>query len=462
MNPTGLHRFRPGRTELSALYRLAIPIVAVQVGIMLMGVVDIIMVGHISPEALAAVAAGNMYFFAVAVFGMGILFALDPIVSQAVGARDEPAIARAIQRGLLIAGILALWIVVALLFAGSVLSFLRQPAAIVPMARTYTRVLIPGTFPLLAFFVFRQSLQSMMITRPIVVGMVAGNIVNGVLNWILIYGHFGAPALGVAGSAWATSISRWLLLAVVLGSGWRVLLPYVRHWHADSFALAPLGRMLRLGAPIGLHQVLEYGAFAAVMMVMGALGTVQIASHQVAINLASLTFMVPLGVAQAGGVRVGQAIGRNDNAAARRAAGGAMLLGVGFMCIAALVFMTMPRLLAAIYTNDVGVLALSAALIQVAGVFQVFDGLQVVGAGLLRGVGDTRVPMVAGLLGFWFVGMPVSLYLALRTRLGAVGLWWGLVLGLAVVGVFLLFRAYHHLGRDHGRFAIESAAVVGT
>ncbi len=462
MNNTGIHRFRPGRGELRALYRLAIPVVAVQVGIMLMGVVDVIMVGHISPEALAAVAAGNMYFFAAAVFGMGILFGLDPIVSQAVGARDEPAIARAVQRGLLIAGLLAVWLSVALLFTGPVLTFLRQPASIVPMARTYTRVLIPGTFPLLAFFVFRQSLQSMTITRPILFGIIAGNIVNGVLNWVLIYGHFGAPALGVAGSAWATSISRWLLVAIVLGSGWRVLVPYVRHWHADSFALGPLLRMFHLGAPIGLHQLLEYGAFAAVMMVMGALGTVQIASHQVAINLASLTFMVPLGVAQAGGVLVGQAVGRNESAAARRAAGGAMLLGVGFMCLTAIVFLMIPRVLAAIYTNDVAVLALSASLIQVAGVFQVFDGLQVVGAGVLRGVGDTRVPMVAGLLGFWFFGMPVSVYLGLRTPLGAVGLWWGLVLGLAVVGVFLLFRAYHHLGRDHSRVAIEDSVAVAS
>jgi MATE family multidrug resistance protein len=240
-----------------------------------------------------------------------------------------------------------------------------------------------------------------------------------------------------------------------------VLVPYVRHWHADSFALAPLLRMLQIGAPIGLHQLLEYGAFAAVMMVMGSLGTVQIASHQVAINLASLTFMVPLGIAQAGGVRVGQAIGRGDNVAARCASGAAVLLGVGFMCITAIVFLAMPHLLAAIYTNDIAVLALSASLIQVAGVFQVFDGLQVVSAGVLRGVGDTRVPMIAGLLGFWVFGMPASLYLGLRTPLGAVGLWWGLVLGLAVVGMFLMFRAYHHLGLEHGRVRVEAIAVQG-
>ena len=457
---SGLNRFVPGRAELRALYALALPIVVVQVGIMFMGVVDTIMVGHLSAAALAAVAAGNMYFYAVAIFGMGTLMALDPIVAQAVGARDQPAIARAVQRGLIIAAMLTLWVAFALLFAGPVLRWLRQPAEIVPMAAVFSRALIPGIFPLLAFVVFRQSLQAMAIMRPIMIAMVMSNLVNAALNWVLIYGHFGAPALGVAGSAWATTISRWMLLAMLLAFSRRELVPYVRHWHADSFALAPLTRMLHIGAPIGLHHILEYGAFGAVMMVMGALGTTQIASHQVAINLASLTFMVPLGISQAGGVLVGTAIGRGDNAAARHAAGAAMLLGVGFMFLTAIVMLAAPNLLAVIYTSDAAVLALSASLIQVAGVFQVFDGLQVVGSGVLRGVGDTRVPMIAGLLGFWVFGMPVSLYLGLRTPLGAVGLWWGLVIGLAVVGVFLLYRAYHHLGRDHTRIVVDQVAVA--
>src|SRR5262249_6421655 len=151
--------------------------------------------------------------------------------------------------------ILAAWVIATLLFTGPVLAALKQPATIVPMASVYTRALIPGALPLLSFFVFRQTLQAMSITRPILIGIIVGNITNGLLNWILIFGHFGAPAMGVAGSAWATSISRWILLAIVLGSGWRVLVPYVRHWHADSFALAPLLRMLHIGAPIGLHQL---------------------------------------------------------------------------------------------------------------------------------------------------------------------------------------------------------------
>jgi multidrug resistance protein, MATE family len=456
----GLIRFVPGRVELRALYALAIPIVVVQVGIMFMGVVDTIMVGHLSPDALAAVAAGNMYFYAVAIFGMGTLMALDPIISQAVGAHDHPAIARAIQRGLIIAALLTVWVGFALLFAGPVLRSLKQPAEVVPMAAVFSRALIPGIFPLLAFVVFRQSLQAMAIMRPIVIAMIVSNLVNAGLNWVLIFGHLGAPAMGVAGSAWATTISRWMLLGFVLAFSRRTIWPYVRHWQTDSFSRAPLARVLHIGAPIGLHQILEYGAFGAVMMVMGTLGTTQIASHQVAINLASLTFMVPLGVAQAGGVLVGTAIGRGDNAAARHAAGAAMLLGVGFMFVTAIVFLAAPHVLAAIYTTDAGVLALSAALIQVAGVFQVFDGLQVVGSGVLRGVGDTRVPMIAGLLGFWVFGMPVSVYLGTRTSLGAVGLWWGLVLGLAIVGVFLLYRAYHHLGRDHSRIAVDQVAVA--
>ena len=453
----GLHHFRPDRAELASLFRLAVPIVSVQVGIMLMGVVDTIMIGHLSGTALASVAVGNMYFFATAIFGMGVLMALDPLVSQAVGARDEPAIARAMQRGLMIALVLTIILSLCMLPTASVLRALRQPDEVVPGAATFTRIMIPGALPLLAFTVFRQSLQSMGIVRPIVWAILVANIVNAFLNWVLIFGNLGMPALGIAGSAWATSISRILLCGMVIVGAWPKLRPYLRPWLPGAFDPAALGRMLELGIPIGFHHILEYGLFATVMVLMGMLGTTELASHQVAINLASLTFMVPMGVAQAGGVLVGQAVGRSDDEAARRSAGAAVFCGVSFMSGTALLFLVAPNLLASLYTDDAAVLALSVSLIQIAGVFQIFDGLQVVATGVLRGIGDTRVPMLVGLLGFWIVGMPISIWLGLYADRGAIGLWWGLVAGLAATAVFLMARVYVRLARHLVRVDVEHA-----
>lgn len=438
--PMALDRFRPRKPELRQLLRLSFPIVTVQVGIMVMGVVDTIMVGRLSAEALAATAIGHVYFFIAAIFAMGALMALDPLVSQAVGANDRLAIRRAVQRGLVLAFVLSVIGSIFLAFSEPVLRLARQPSEIVPLAALYDRILIPGLPPLLTFVVLRQTLQSMTRMRAILITILIANVLNVVLNWVLIFGKFGIPQLGVAGAAWATTISRFIMLAGLLAFAWRDLRPLLVPFDRSAFQLAPITRMLTLGAPIGVHSLLEYSAFGVVSLLMGLLGTVEIAGHQIAINLASLTFMVPMGVAQAGSVLIGQAVGRGDDDGARRAAGASVLSGAGFMILTAILFLSLPALLASIYTTDLAVLALATVLIQIAGVFQIFDGLQVVGAGVLRGIGDTRVPMFAGLVGFWLIGMPISAYLGFFTPLGAPGLWWGFVAGLAAVAVFLVAR----------------------
>lgn len=460
VNNRSWSRFTPDRAASRALTQLALPIVVVQSGIMLMGVVDTIVVGHLSAEALASVALGNMYFWGIGIFGLGVIMAVDPIVSQAVGARDEPAIARAIQRALLISVLLSVLVSIAMLTALPALHFLKQPAAIIPDAALFCRIMIPGTLPLFAFTVLRQSLQAMTTVAPIVVGIILANLLNAALNWLLVFGHWGLPALGVAGSAWSTSISRAALFFFVLIAAWPRLRPYLRTLQREALELRPALRMLQLGVPIGMHYILEYGSFAAVMVLMGRLGTVEVASHSVAINLASLTFMVPFGVSQAGSVLVGQAVGRGAPDDARRAAGAAVVYGAAFMAGAGILFLLAPRLLASIYTSDPGVLVLSAVLIRIAGIFQVFDGLQVVSAGILRGIGDTRVPMVLGLVGFWLIGIPISAFFGLATDAGARGLWWGMIAGLGSVAGFLLVRAYHRLGGDLRRVVIETESGV--
>jgi MATE family multidrug resistance protein len=213
--------------------------------------------------------------------------------------------------------------------------------------------------------------------------------------------------------------------------------------------------MLRLGAPIGAQMVVESGVFGTVALLMGWLGVVQVAAHQVAINLASLTFMVPLGVSSAAAVIVGHAVGRGDAAAVHRGTLAALAVGAGFMAITAAILIGLPGPLARLYTTDAAVLALTVVLLPIAGVFQVFDGLQVVSLGLLRGLGDTRVPVIAGLAGFWGIGMPVSLVLGFVLDFGAVGLWWGLVVGLVAVALFLLLRVFERESRDLERIIID-------
>lgn len=443
LTPPEAHRTAPADSligEFRALTTLAFPVAVVQLGLMGMGVVDTMMVGRVSARALAAVALGNIYFFNVIVFAMGTLFALDPIVAQAVGAHDERAIARGIQRGLALC--VALTALTGLLMAPAtpVITLARQPAEIVPDAAAYVRISIVGILPFLAFVVLRQSLQAMGRLAPIVITIFGANVLNAGLDWVFIYGHLGVPPLGVVGSAIATVVSRWLMFVALLGLAWPALRPYLSRLRPETFSLKPLGRMLAIGVPIGFQQVVEVGAFGSIGLLMGLFGTAQVAAHQIAIQLASLSFMVPVGISTAAAVRVGHAIGARQSERARRAARVAFLCGIAFMTCTAVLFLSTPVWLAQLFTSDGTVIGIASLLIPVAGVFQVFDGVQAVAAGVLRGIGDTRAPLVAMLGGYWLIGLPVSLYLGFRTAAGPTGLWWGFVAGLSSVALFLSLR----------------------
>jgi MATE family multidrug resistance protein len=330
--------------------------------------------------------------------------------------------------------------------APQVLTLFRQPPEIIPDASSFLRISIVGVVPYLAFVVLRQTLQAMHRVAPIVWTMLAANLVNAGLNWVFVYGHLGSPPLGAAGSAIATAVSRWLMAFLLLTVSWRTLRPYLVPRRAEWDA-GPLLRMLRFGSPIGAQQALEAAAFSAIGLLMGVLGTIEMAAHQIALTLAALTFMVPLGVASAAAVRVGHAIGAGDDRRARAAIRAAYICGIGFMAMTAVVFLTIPSLLARAFTSEVRVIALASVLIPVAGVFQVFDGGQAVGAGVLRGAGDTMVPLLVMLAAYWLVGVPVSAYLGFRTELRAVGLWWGFVVSLSAVALVLLMRIVVVFGR---------------
>jgi MATE family multidrug resistance protein len=278
---------------------------------------------------------------------------------------------------------------------------------------------------------------------------------NAGLDWVLVFGHWGLPALGAPGSALATTITRFTALAVLLLVARRELRPVLRPWRRDALALGPLLRTFRLGLPIGAQNSVEFTTFASISVFAGWFGAEAVSGHQVALNLASFMFMVPLGIGSASSVLVGHAIGEQDMAHARRVAASALMVGTGYMVLSAVALLALPGVFARAYTSVPGVVAVAAVLMPIAGVFQVFDGLQVVSAGVLRGAGDTRAPLIANVLGFWLVGMPVSLWLGFRTGLGVVGLWWGFVAGLAAVAAFLVFRVRALLSSAVARISVE-------
>ena len=453
-----LRNFVPTGHDLRALLKLAAPIITTQVGIMLMGVVDTVIVGHVSSRELAAASLGNLYFYALGMFGMGVVWGIDPIVSQAMGARDHEGAALGIQRGIVLAIVMGVAVTALCLPAEQVFRLLRQPVDVVPRAARFVWVSAPSLVVMLLFISLRQSLQAMKHTRPAVITIIAGNVVNLLLNWVFVFGHLGFPAMGAVGSALSSACGRVFMISLLLVIGWPRLRPMLRPWRAAALARAPLLRTLKIGLPIGAQTSVEFSTFAAISIFAGWFGADALSGHQVAINLASLMYMVPAGIGSASAVLVGHAIGEGDAPHARRVAASALACGGGYMLFSAALLLAFARAFASAYTSVPGVIAVAASLIPIAGVFQIFDGLQVVAAGVLRGAGDTRAAMISNVLGFWLIGMPVSLALGFGAHGGVVGLWWGFVAGLAAVAAFLVGRVRYRLAGDLTRLHVESHA----
>lgn len=422
---------------------------------MAMGMVDIAMIGRVSTDAIAAVGLGHVYTFGLMIVGLGMLQAVDPLISQAVGAGDERAIGKHVQRGVVLACVFSVPACLLAWPAGPVLAFFGQPAVAAGMAEGYVHASIPGILPFLLFMLLRQTLQAFSRTAPVVLAAVLANVVNVFLNWVLIDGNLGFPALGATGCAWASSICRWLLFGSLLTLGWKELRPHLLPLRREAAAPKPLLRMAHLGLPLGLAMAAEYGAFMMTLLLMGRIGPREVAAHQVSITLASFSFMFPLGIGAAAAVRVGYAVGRSDMAGARRASAIAITAGASIMVVSAALFLLVPEPLAWLFTNQREVVSVAVLLIPVAGVFQVFDGVQAVATGVLRGLGDTRTPFKVHLLGFWVLGIPLGCYLAFAAGAGPRGLWWGLVVGLAVSAVILLLRVHFRLRGDVARVLID-------
>ena len=426
--------------ELRPMVALAAPVVLAELGWVTMGIVDTVMVGRLGAGAIGAVGLATMLFFAIAVFAMGLLLGLDPLVAQAFGARRIDECHRWLVDGIWLSAIITLPLLAATAALNATLGSWGLPPDVLAMTRPYLSIINWSLPPLLLYVAFRRYLQAMNVVTPVMVALVLANVANGIANWALIYGHLGMPALGVRGSAYSTLLARSFMAIWLLGA-------VIRHEARQSprlrdtpfrFDIARVNRLFALGLPAAGQAVLEVGVFAAATALAGRVSADALAAHQIALNMAAFTFMVPYGIASAAAVRVGQALGRGDGRSANIAGWTAILIGVGFMSCAAAVFFIAPHPLLALFTSDQAVITIGVALLFVAAVFQLFDGLQAVTTGALRGVADTRTPMLWNLTGHWLFGLPLGYTLCFVLGRGVTGLWWGLSAGLMVCGVALL------------------------
>ncbi len=424
------------------MLRLAMPVVLTELGWVSMGIVDTIIVGRVSPAAMGALSVGGVLFYTAAIAGAGLLLGLDTLVSQSFGAGNLKDCHRSLISSLYIVfpASLALMGIVQV-FATRLGAFGVDPTVLKQVV-PYIQALVWSTFPLLLFFAFRRYLQAMNLVMPVMITLITANVMNLAGNWVFVFGHLGAPAMGATGSGWATCVSRIYMAAALGGYIWY----RDRRYRTELFQtpLAPeLGRiraLLRLGLPAALQMLFEIGVFAAATVLIGRLGAATLAAHQIAINAASFSYMVPLGMGAAAAVRVGQALGRKDMEAAARSGWTATLLGAAFMGCAGIVYLLAPGLIIRLHTPDAGVLRAGTSLLAVVAAFQLFDGVQAVITGALRGAGDTRTPMVCHLIGYWGLGLPLGYYLCFGGGWGAVGLWIGLCMAIIAIGCALFWK----------------------
>jgi MATE family multidrug resistance protein len=433
------------------MLRLAAPLALTELGWLAMAFVDTVMVGRLpdSATAIGAVSLGSTLFYTIGIFGSGIMLGMDTLVAQAYGAGRLEECHRTMWNSLYLACALSPVLMLSMLAFLPLFPRFGLSPALVAETVPFLKALVWSTLPLALYFALRRYLQAMHIVKPVVFALVSANLVNLLGNWVLVYGHLGARAFGVAGSGWSTCVSRTYMVAVLALAA----VYYDRKrssglWSASRrLELQRIRQLLRLGLPAALQLLLEIGAFATATFLIGKLGAVQLAGHQIALNVASFTYMVPLGICSAAAVRVGHAMGARDAHAAARAGWMAIFFGALFMSCSGLMLFLFARPIARIYTPEIDVIKSGATLLLVAAVFQLFDGLQVVATGALRGAGNTRIAMLANLVGYWIIGLPLGAFLCFKLKMGAVGMWLGLCLALVLIGSALV-GVWHVVIRD--------------
>ena len=429
-------------SQLRSLLALAIPVVLSELGWMAMSVVDTIMVGHLGAVAIGSVGLANACYYSPALLGIGVLLGLDTRVSQSFGAGDFDECHRWLAQGFYISCLYAPVCMVGVWFVPLAFPLLHVNAQVGPDTAAYLRLLNWGTLPLLIYAGFRRYLQGVGKVKPVMFALVSANLVNWAGNWALIYGHLGLPAMGLRGSALSTCFARVYMAALLVYAAWKNEHHrghgLFEHWPGIQWAR--IRNLLGLGLPSAAQIVLEVGAFGAATIMAGSLSPDALAAHQIVLNWASVTFMVPLGISAAAAVAVGHAVGARHLRNARRLGWLSILCGAVFMSVAAAFFITLPLPIMHVYTYNRAVLAAGIPLLGLAAAFQVFDGVQAVATGALRGLGETRTPMLANLFGYWCFGLPLGFYLCFYRAWGVRGLWSGLTAALILTACIVLLK----------------------
>ena len=441
--------------EIRATLALAVPLAAANVAQMAMGVADTVMVGTLGAVPLAAVGLGAGFYFTSAVVCSGVLTAVAPLAAFAIGSGDRAAAGRIAGSGLVLAMLLAVPVAAAMMTADRLLDVLGYDPELAREIGHFLRAVAWGAPGFLGFAVLRSLFAAMERARVVMIVLMLCVPANIALNWVLIFGHMGAPSLGLVGAAYASAMIQWLMflgLAAMLW-GFRRAGRASRLRGEPGEIVADIRRILALGLPIGGLQALEVGVFVFSAALMGLFGADALGAHQIAINCASITFMVPLGIGQAATVRVAGERGAGKPFLARRAGFVAVGLGMTFMAVSAVTMLLLPRLIVGAYVAvddpaNAALVALALRFLALAALFQIVDGMQTVAAGALRGYEDATVPMMLAAIGYWAIGFAGGWALAFPLGVGPAGLWWGFVLGLATVAALLTWRLYRRAGQE--------------
>ncbi len=425
--------------------KLALPISFGQLGHVSMGVVDSMMVGVIGAIPLAASSLVNGIFFLVMVIGIGLSMAATPLIAMNKGSKKYEECGKIFNNSLIVNFSFSIVLMIFVYILSFLIPFMNQPKEVVKEAVPFLQVLSFSVIPFMLFQTYRQYLEGLSIPIPPMVIALTANILNAILNWIFIYGNFGMPALGLYGSGLSTTISRWVMAIslVYFVKKYQKVKIFHPELRFSLFEMNLVKRLLNIGLPSGLQYFLEVAAFSFAAIMLGWMGSENLAAHQIAINLASITYMIILGIGYAGSIRVGEFLGAGSVKNIRTAGFTAHGLTFCLMLIFGIMFILFREQLVHLYIKDFSVIKIAENLIIVAAFFQIFDGMQATGVGILRGLTDVKIPLIASLFSYWVIGIPIAAFLGFYFDLGAVGVWIGLLISLAVLGISMLIRFHN-------------------
>ena len=408
----------------------------------MMGVVDSLMVGVLGPVPLAAASLGNSITILIFIVGIGVSFAVTPLVAIAVGAKKYSECGIYFRQSLLVNITFGLILMSVTIICSELIVYFDQPVEVIASAKSYTKILGLSAIPMMLFQTYKQFIEGLSIMKPAMIITIFANLVNGFTNWLLIFGNLSFPALGLDGAGWATLSSRVFMATglMIHVMNKKFFKQYDVSFHFKNINVTVIKKILSLGFPSGVQYFFEVGAFAFAVIMIGWLGTDQLAAHQIAINLASISFMVVLGLSTAGSIRVGNAVGEQNVKKIRRAGFTTILIAVCFMAMSGLAFVVFKNVLPMLYINDETVISIASSLLIIAALFQLSDGAQAVGVGILRGLTDVKIPTAITFIAYWVVGLPTGYFLGFNLGYDVQGVWIGLLAGLTTSAVLLTFR----------------------